>query len=299
MQQVDRVSKSCHSIPSVDRHAESCGRASCRPLSLKRSGRLLPGGMMSIAKSAGVAACATFCMQFAMAVTPGHIFNAYVPDTSNPNFEITDIVFPITVLNDIAKTGYYFAQDYGFKGSDGEAYTGLQPHTDGTADVRFSNFSGAAKVVDTTHCGSGADNGPGVTCGTKIPYKANVTYNFHVYRDTVDKTVWIGTVEDTSTHTVYPIGSYRVPESYGGIVHTHDSSNLLGRSFVEYYLGLENCAALPTAEVVFGAPVAANGDRIVNGTPWYTSSACPSSDYVYSSDVNQRGDLHIKIEAAH
>ncbi|KAJ7687667.1 hypothetical protein B0H14DRAFT_3101375 [Mycena olivaceomarginata] len=150
--------------------------------------------------------------------------------TNVPATGLTDITFPLTIVEADHISGYYFAQQYSFP----------RPDSGGKAVLHgvFSSFVAGSTTSDA-NCHTGADGGPGVSCAVE-------------WNGTSGNRVWIGTAIDTVTGARIHIGSYTLPPGAGGI-----QSSQAG--FVEWYPwnGGEppnHCARLPYQKTVFGTP---------------------------------------------
>lgn len=172
--------------------------------------------------------------------------------TNVPPTGLTDITFPITIVETDHISGYYFAQQYGFVNSD-IGYTGIQPRPDrnGSPVLHgvFSSFVDGSSTTDT-NCHSGADGGPGVSCSVQWNGVYGRTYEFEVKNN--GNQLWVGTAVDTVTGERIHIGSYKLPAGAGGI-----RSGQAG--FVEWYpwnggKPPNHCARLPYQKSIFGAP---------------------------------------------
>ncbi len=173
--------------------------------------------------------------------------------TNVPSTGLTDITFPLTVVEADHISGYYFAQQFNFVGLADVGYTGIQPRPDsgGNAVLHgvFSSFVAGTTTSDN-NCHPGADGGPGVSCSVEWTGVYGRTYDFEV--KTTGNGLWVGTVVDTVTGARIQIGSYTLPAGSGGI-----RDNQLG--FVEWYPwnGGEppnHCALLPYQKTIFGNP---------------------------------------------
>ncbi|KAJ7158009.1 hypothetical protein C8R43DRAFT_996615 [Mycena crocata] len=133
---------------------------------------------------------------------------------------LTDITFPITIVEADHISGYYFAQQYGFVGS-GIGYTGIQPRPDDKPTSKavlhgvFSSFVDGSKTTGDPNCHGGADGGPGVSCAFEWFGVYGRTYDFEV--KSAGNQVWNGTAIDTVTGQRIHIGSYTLPAGAGGI----------------------------------------------------------------------------------
>ena len=176
--------------------------------------------------------------------------------TNVPSSGLTDITFPLTIVEADHISGYYFAQQYGFVGSS-IGYTGLQPRPDSNGNpVLHGVFSSFVKGSTTTdaNCHSGADNGSGVSCSFEWNGVYGRTYDLEVKNG--GGQLWVGTAVDTVTGERIHIGSYTLPAGAGGI-----QSSQVG--FVEWYPWNSgeppnHCALLPYQKTIFGIPRTTN-----------------------------------------
>ncbi|KAJ7836841.1 hypothetical protein B0H13DRAFT_1912860 [Mycena leptocephala] len=193
---------------------------------------------MKVAISLGFVASITSVLPVAHALVGSSWSVTNVPATG-----LTDIAFPLTIVEADHISGYYFAQQYSFVGS-GIGYTGLQPRPDSGGKAVLHGHHGDA------NCHAGADGGPGVSCAVEWNDVYGRTYDLEV--KTPGNRVWIGTAIETVTDARIHIGSYTLPPGAGGI-----QSSQAG--FVEWYPwnGGEpsnHCARLPYQKTVFGTP---------------------------------------------
>ena len=174
--------------------------------------------------------------------------------TNVPSTGLTDITFPITIVDTDRTFGYFLAENFPFVGADPTGYIGLQPHPDeGGKQVLHAAFSSFINGTTTTdpNCHDGADYGPGVSCGVDWNGVYNRTYDLEVKY--AGDQLWVGTAIDTVTQERTHIGSYKVPAGVEGI-----ASNVDGIPFVEYYPWNDgkqhDCASLPYQKSIFGIP---------------------------------------------
>lgn len=168
-----------------------------------------------------------------------------------PASGLRDITFPFSIANSPHRSGYYFAQQFNFKGQSDVGYTGLQPRPDsGGRPIIHGVFSSfiAGTTTNDVLCHTGADGGPGVSCSVDFSGPYANTYNIEVRND--QGTTWSGTAVDTVTGRRIHIGSFTLPAGTQGI-----QGSQLG--FVEYYpwnSGTHTCGSLPFTSMVFGVP---------------------------------------------
>ena len=183
--------------------------------------------------------------------------------TNVPASGLTDITFPITIVDTERTAGYYMAENFGFVGADTSGYTGLQPRPDqGGKQVLHAAFSSFIDGTTTTdpNCSDGADGGPGVSCSVEWNGVYGRTYDLEVKY--AGGQLWVGTAIDTVTQERTHIGSYKVPAGVKGI-----ASNYEGIPFVEYYYWNDgkpqhDCASLPYQKSIFGIPRTSHGGSV-------------------------------------
>jgi hypothetical protein len=172
--------------------------------------------------------------------------------TNVPSTGLTDITFPITIVEADHISGYYFAQQFNFVGVSDVGYTGIQPRPDsgGKAVLHgvFSSFIPGTTTSDA-NCTPGADGGPGVSCSVEWNGVYGITYNFEV--KTTGNGLWVGTAVGPLGQRIH-IGSYTLPAGTQGI-----QSSQAG--FVEWYpwnggKPPNHCARLPYQKTIFGNP---------------------------------------------
>jgi hypothetical protein len=195
--------------------------------------------------------------------------------TNVPSTGLTDITFPITIVEADHISGYYFAQQYGFVGSS-IGYTGIQPRPDQSGKPVlhgvFSSFVKGSSTADA-NCHAGADGGPGVSCSIEWNGVYGRTYDFEVKYN--GNQLWVGTAVDAVTKQRIHIGSYKLPAGARGI-----QSSQAG--FVEWYpwngnIPPNHCARLPYQKTIFGIP----------RTTRTGSVGTQSSSYEYGDCVGQ------------
>ncbi|MEV7598704.1 hypothetical protein AB0O91_15110 [Kitasatospora sp. NPDC089797] len=215
-----------------------------------------------------LAATAAAALALVLAVPPGAA-HADAPSSitaGNPqhfinfNFglpgDLTEYVYSIKVETPAATDDIYYAHYLFGKDSGTGYYSGLQPHPNGLAGVRFSFFGKGATPLNA-NCRSGADGGNGVTCGIDdLAYQVGRKYTIAT-KKTVDTAgvSYTGTIKDDTTGTVRTIGAWRVPADYAGF---RDTAN----AFIEKFSGIKTCADIPAVKVSYtgvradGKPVA-------------------------------------------
>ncbi|KDR71971.1 hypothetical protein GALMADRAFT_270815 [Galerina marginata CBS 339.88] len=173
--------------------------------------------------------------------------------TNVPSAGLTDISFPITIVETEHIPGYYFAQQFNFVGHNDIGYIGIQPrHNRGGKAVLHGVFSSfiAGTTTSDANCSPGADGGPGVSCSVEWNGVYGRKYDFEV--KTAGNRVWVGSAVDTVTGTRIHIGKYTLPAGSQGI-----KSSQAG--FVEWYPWNNgeppnHCARLPYQKTIFGNP---------------------------------------------
>ncbi|KAI5456851.1 hypothetical protein BGZ63DRAFT_326553, partial [Mariannaea sp. PMI_226] len=184
---------------------------------------------------------------------------------STPPSGLHDIAFPMKATKAPHRTGYFFAQQFGFKGSNDVGYIGLQPRNDQNGrsilHAVFSSFVAGTTTTDA-NCQSGADGGPGVSCGTEIA--VNYDDEFNLVVTNVRGTTWEGTLVNQATQRKTHIGSWVLPAETGGITSSQTG-------FVEYYPwndgASHSCNNLPFTQISFGNPFSSSGSGKV-GQPY-------------------------------
>jgi hypothetical protein len=178
--------------------------------------------------------------------------------------------YTMRVTTGLAVDSVFYAQ-YAYGPGGTGYYSGLQPHPDGTAGVRFSFFGRGATPLGRA-CTNGADSGSGVTCAPKnIPYARGRAYTFTTSRTTDGAgVVYTGKVKDEATGLVSTIGAWRLRSTYPGFEGTVNA-------FIEKYDGIETCADIPAVKVAY-AGVEVNGRLIAF-----------SRDSTHASPVAHRG----------
>ncbi|PPQ73440.1 hypothetical protein CVT26_015828 [Gymnopilus dilepis] len=193
--------------------------------------------------------------------------------TNVPTAGLTDITFPITIVEADHISGYYFAQQFNFVGLSEVGYTGIQPRPDSSGKAIlhgvFSSFVPGSTTSDA-NCHSGADGGDGVSCSVEWNGVYGRTYNFEV--KTTGNRLWVGTAVDTVTGQRIHIGSYTLPAGSQGI-----KNNQLG--FVEWYPWnsaepADHCAHLPYQKTIFGNPTTTNAGSVGQQSLSYEYGDC-------------------------
>ncbi|WP_344662365.1 hypothetical protein [Catenulispora subtropica] len=177
-----------------------------------------------------------------------------------PSAGLTNITFPMTVdPKTLHEDGTYFAQQFGFTKSGG-AYMGLQPRPNLNGHERlhaaFSSFIAGTTSTDPL-CHNGADGGAGMSCGVDF----DGVYG-HLYALTVARTgedTWTGTARDTVTGVSTHIGTWTLSTGSGNLTGYYGG-------FVEYYLGISNCAGMPFIGVTFGAPTSTDAGGLTGSS---------------------------------
>jgi hypothetical protein len=190
-----------------------------------------------------------------------------------PATGLTDVTFPLTIVQADHISGYYFAQQFAFVGASDVAYTGLQPRPDqnGLSILHgvFSSFIDGTTTNDA-NCSPGADGGPGVSCSFGWNGVYNRTYNMEVR--TGGNRLWVGTAVDTVTGARIHIGSFTLPAGTQGIANSQ-----LG--FVEWYPWnsgepANHCAKLPYQKTIFGNPRSTHSGSIGTQSLSYEYGDC-------------------------
>ncbi|KAH9478465.1 hypothetical protein JR316_0008920 [Psilocybe cubensis] len=170
-----------------------------------------------------------------------------------PPSGLTDITFPLTVVDTDRVTGYFFAQQFGFVGGNGLGIIGIQPHfpeNSNGAPVFRAEFSSFIEGTTTNdgNCALGADGGPGVSCRAEWDGVYGRTYNLQVTK--VGGSGWMAMAIDTETGESVHVGTFTLPAGNRGIRGTQ-------AGFVEWYpwnSGSHKCESLPFQKTIFGNP---------------------------------------------
>jgi hypothetical protein len=196
-------------------------------------------------------------------VTPGGLVTVQNYLEGAPE-QASEITLPMTLQQAPGKKGYYWAQQFYFQNKS-LGYTGIKPegvNPDGTSvnSFAFSSFDPEATTNDP-NCKPGADGGGGVSCNARSNLVPNRAYELHAkitgsdgQRQQVE-----GTAVDTASGEQQHLGSWSLPAAAGPI----------GRvtiGFMEHYLPLPNCEALPHASVLMGIP-------LMDGKPYAFTNA--------------------------
>ncbi|CVL00448.1 uncharacterized protein FMAN_09890 [Fusarium mangiferae] len=201
------------------------------------------------------------------------IYNEWGFDNA-PSTGLNDITFPMSMKGAPRTNGYYFAQQFSFKGMSDVGYTGLQPRPEKNGKrVVHAVFSSFQDGTTTQHknCHAGADGGPGVSCAIDIFGSYSHLYHFTVRN--IGGTTWRGTLTDTATGKSNVIGEWKLPSSAGKI----DNGQV---GFVEYFNwndGTTNheCKTQPFTQVFFGNPTSRTSGAIGGAiTKIYEAGEC-------------------------
>ncbi|KAG9069633.1 hypothetical protein KI688_010537 [Linnemannia hyalina] len=172
--------------------------------------------------------------------------------TDGPSYGLKDVTFPFSISQTPHKSGYYFAQQFGFIGQSDVGYAGLQPRPDsGGKPIIHAVFSSFASGTTTNdpNCAPGADGGPGVSCS--VEFSAPYSNGFNLVVQNTVGTTWMGTSVDTTTGSRVHVGTWTLPSGTQGIANSQVG-------FVEYYLWNDGqqhaCSSLPYTWVTFGTP---------------------------------------------
>ncbi|KAJ7814875.1 hypothetical protein B0H14DRAFT_2849071 [Mycena olivaceomarginata] len=220
---------------------------------------------------------------------PGHIALADWSITGVPSTGLTDVTFPLTIVEADHISGYYFAQMFSFAGSTSRrGYIGLQPrpNQDGNPVLHatFSNFITGSKT-DDPNCHDGADGGDGTSCFVEWNGVHGRTYDLEVKYAGSGTQRWVGTVIDTVTKARVHVGSYTLPADAAGI----QGSEL---SFVEWYLwnvdpppSTDRCAHLPYQKTIFGTPRTTHAGSVGALSVFYGVEDCVGMVALHSENV--------------
>jgi hypothetical protein len=180
-------------------------------------------------------------------ITPGGMVSVnYKVKTTKQ--ALTEISFPFTVHSAPDASGYYFAQQYSFiNGSTG--YIGIRPRPNGKSLAAFSIW-GNSEIIDTQRCYYGADGEKGLSCSASHDLVHGRKYVMTISRDQANDRIYHGTVTDSVSGKMTPIGSYKTPRTWTL------KSKYLG--FIEYYKRISSCENVPYADVSFYPPLDEN-----------------------------------------
>ncbi|KAK2593110.1 hypothetical protein QQS21_009200 [Conoideocrella luteorostrata] len=159
----------------------------------------------------------------------------------------------MSMKDSIQQEGWYFAQNFLFKGASKGGYIGLQPREQNASGpvihAAFSSFIDGTTKNDA-NCYNGADGGPGVSCAVDINGDYKSTYELKVQN--AEGKLWSGTLIDTATGRETHIGSWTLPANTAGM-----KGSWLG--FVEWWPFNDRkksptCNLLNQTSVSFGIP---------------------------------------------
>lgn len=137
---------------------------------------------------------------------------------------------------------YYYIQQY--FSDESLYYSGIQPHSDGTASFPFSYF-GKGATPQHPNCRSGADGGDGVSCALNgVPYKPGETYSVAISRTAHDATTQTYAAKLKTSTKTYELGSWKIPGS-AGVLHAQ------GIAVIEKYHAVSSCADIPTVTMTY------------------------------------------------
>ncbi|MEV6935815.1 hypothetical protein AB0N19_15455, partial [Streptomyces sp. NPDC051132] len=124
-------------------------------------------------------------------------------------------------------------------------YSGIQPHPNGKAGVRFS-FFGAGATPLRSNCHKGADDEDGVTCGiVDLTYAAGRKYTITARKTTTASgPVCTGTIKDLTTGKARTIGAWRLSKYFAGFTNS-------ANAFIEKFDGIRTCADIPAVAVSY------------------------------------------------
>lgn len=203
------------------------------------------------------------------ATNPQHFISstATLPETNQ------DYTYSIKVNTPLSTDNIYYGQ-YNYAQGDGGYYSGVQPHANGTINVRFSFFGTGATAMHS-NCDSGADGGSGVTCALDgLDYSVRTTYTINSHRTSDSNgTTYTGTITNETTGVKKTIGAWRLPADYPGFGDQMTE-------FIEKFSGISTCADIPAVSVDytnFGVNGTAVSFSPVNKKAGYK----PGSDGIY------------------
>lgn len=169
-----------------------------------------------------------------------------------PDWGYRSITFPLTVHEGPWRRCYYHAWSYWFRHDDADqGYTGLLAW-DKEQYAKFSCFGDGVTLIDDVNCWPSADGGPGCGCEINTGHVPGREYLYTVECDSLaglhgsDTTIWHGWCTDTVTGDEQRIGTWKVPDWYGGL-------DWKWIAFHEVYTWL-HCDEIPYTRVTYGVP---------------------------------------------
>jgi hypothetical protein len=182
--------------------------------------------------------------------------------TNTPSTGLKNITFPFSIAQSPHKTGYFFAQQFGFVGHSDTGHAGLQPRPDSNGKpiihAVFSSFIGGTTSSDS-NCSPGADGGPGVSCSVEFSAPYANGYDLEVVN--TGGTTWTCTGVDKTTGNRVHVGTWTLPRGTQGIAQRQ-------AGFIEHYLWNDGqqhaCSSLPYTWVAFGVPIPGAGQAVLS-----------------------------------
>ncbi|GAA2231969.1 DUF3472 domain-containing protein [Streptomyces nogalater] len=152
--------------------------------------------------------------------------------------------YTVRVGTRLATDSIYYAH-FVYAKNGGGFYSGIQPHPNGKAGVRFS-FFGAGATPLRSNCHQGADDEDGVTCGIDdLKYVVGRKYTITTKKtNSTSGPVYTGTIKDVATGKLRTIGAWRLPRNFAGF---KNSAN----AFIEKFDGIRTCADIPAVTVSY------------------------------------------------
>ncbi|EDT37629.1 hypothetical protein [Burkholderia ambifaria] len=169
-----------------------------------------------------------------------HLIDLRVEHDTIENFRYEVIVDSPLTTDGI----YYFISQNFSKASS--YYSGIQPHSDGTASFPFSYF-GEHGIPKTANCRDGADGKGGVTCSlTEIPYKPGEKFSIEIRRTSHDSVTQTYAATLVANGKSYSMGAWEIPISVGTL-------ETRGVGVIEKYVysATSSCADLPLVHVIY------------------------------------------------
>ncbi|MFJ9690793.1 DUF3472 domain-containing protein [Kitasatospora sp. NPDC101183] len=225
----------------------------------------------------------TLTLGTAQAAGPGSIpasppqhfidFNYTVPEDFNT------YTYTVEVDTPLATDSIYYAHYVWGKNNNGY-YSGIQPHPNGKAGVRFSYF-GSNATPDNPNCHGDADGGAGVTCAIDdLDYAAGRKYTITTRKsESADAVTYTGTIKDLTSGKERTIGSWRLPQDFAGF-----SPN--ANAFIEKFSGISTCADIPPVNVSYTG-VTANGSPVNFHAGTHPATDVPGDGIYTCSGVSQ------------
>ncbi|MFJ4686209.1 DUF3472 domain-containing protein [Streptomyces sp. NPDC088789] len=189
--------------------------------------------------------------------------------------DLSEYTYTVAVSTPAATDDVFYAHYIWGEGDTGY-YSGIQPHPNGKAGVRFSYFGPDAKP-DSHNCSGGADGDPGVTCAIDdLVYEVGRQYTITTQKTTnADGVTYTGTIKDLTSGDERTIGRWLLPRGFAGFITS-------GNAFIEKFSGISTCADIPGVSVAYTG-IAADQDP-VNFTPVTHPATDEAGEDVYTCE---------------